>query len=113
MNMQNKSRYAVVVGMVCIAAVIAALMGIFGLVERLVDETENLPEVSRTSEPSGGQLYYNNTWYTPKESLETLLLLGIDKQLSGPADREDSEQADFLALLLIEPEEERFRILHL
>lgn len=115
MNMKHKSRQSAILLSVCIAAAAAVLMLVFGLIEYLVDKTENIPAegVLSSEKSSEGTLYYNNNWYVPEESLETLLVLGIDKRLDGSEDRADSEQVDFLALLIIDNEEECFRILHL
>lgn len=113
--MKNKSRQSAIVPAVCIAAAAAVLMLVFGLIEHGVGKTENFPaqEAAAAEDFSGGMLYYKNLWYVPREPLETLLVLGIDKRLDGPENRADSEQVDFLALLVMDKEAEHFRILHL
>ncbi len=113
--MKNKSQHKFFALPVCLIVVAVSLVFVFGLIEHLVSKTENsLPEdTTSASGNSGGQFYYKDTWYVPKKSAETLLVLGIDKRLDGSEDRETSEQVDFLALLVIEEEKERFRILHL
>lgn len=113
--MKNKSWYNIIALPVCLIGAALSLVIVFGLIEHAGSKTENfIPEETvSASGKSGGELYYNNTWYLPKESLETLLILGIDKRLDGSENREASEQVDFLSLLLIEEDEERFRILHL
>lgn len=115
MDMKHKSRKAAVVLTGCIFAAAALLMFVFGLIEQLISEAENIPAagLSSAEDSSDGTLYYKNAWYVPEESLETLLVLGIDKRLDGSEDRAESEQVDFLALLVIDIERERFRILHL
>lgn len=117
MNMRNKSRQRAIVLSVFIFVAAAVMMFVFGLIEHTFDKTGNVPaeDPSAAAGLSEGTLFYNNSWYVPREQLETLLILGIDKRLEGPEaeNRSDSEQVDFLALLVLDEETESFRILHL
>lgn len=61
--------------------------------------------------------YINGKWYAPRDDIETVLLLGLDKfEESIPAESSDyinNRQADFLLLLLIDRDDQTYTALHL
>lgn len=67
------------------------------------------------AEDAQGQLYYNGVWYVPKQNLETVLLLGLDEfSYSGTeGSYNNSRQADFILLLLLDHENRTISALHL
>ena len=90
---------------------------VFGLIENVIDKAENNiyseDEFSYSGVPEGS-LYYENAWYRSRDSLETVLILGLDKkQKDSSQERKNSEQADYLALLILDKEEKNFTILHI
>jgi len=87
----------------------------FEVVEHFLDRNvESAGENAFSSAGNDGkQLLWNGQTYTPKASLETILILGIDSISGADETRVDSKQADFLALLILDKNEESFHILHL
>ena len=62
-----------------------------------------------------GQIWYNGAWYALRDDLETVLLLGVDEfeeESSGGGYR-NTQQADFLMLLIFDTDDETFTALHL
>ena len=113
--MKNRIYLKVIALGIGLIGISALLFFVFGLIEGTLDKTENnlLSEQAAQTGTSGNDLYYESVWYRPRSSLESYLLLGIDKSLDGSDDRQHSEQADFLALLLLDKQQETFSILHL
>jgi len=114
--MKNKSRYKTIVLLICVIGAVFSLISVFGLIEHQVNKTENLllsAETTAAAQKTVGQIFYNGNWYRPKESVQTLLVLGIDKLLTGTENQKTSEQVDFLALLVMEEEQHSYRILYL
>ena len=111
MNKQTQKKGLVL--LVCLVVFTAVMVPVIGLIDRALNKVDGLPAVPETADEHRGQLYYESSWYTQKDSLKTILFLGIDKQMEAGGARAESEQVDFLALLLLDTETERFQILHL
>lgn len=116
--MKNRSQHKTIALLVCVIGTAVSLFIVFGLIEHFVNKAENasLEEAAAyVTDTPGGQIYYEDAWYIPRESIRTMLVLGIDKQNNGSEseERQTSEQVDFLALLVMDEEKESFRILHL
>lgn len=60
-------------------------------------------------------IYFEHEWYTPRKDLTNLLILGIDNFgiTASSNSYNNSGQADFLALVVLNEGEKTFRILHL
>lgn len=115
--MKNRGYSKIIAFVICLIGISAAMIIVFGLIENVIDKAENnIPaedEFSYSAVPEGA-LYYENEWYLPKDSLETILILGLDKKLTdSSAERQNSEQADYLALLVMDNEQKSYTILHL
>ncbi len=80
----------------------------FRFAERYLDKPVDDDEYSYSTY-EGEQVFYNGGYYAPKRDLETFLILGVDRA----EDRPNSEQADFVALVLMDNAAERYRILQL
>ena len=102
-----------IVGLICLAGILVIVV-VFGLIAKNIGKTGNDAEDAFSYyEYKGEQIYYESEWYIPKKSIESILILGID-QKSGESDKlANSQQADFLALMVINKEEKSYRILHL
>jgi len=61
------------------------------------------------------QMLFNGRWYSPKDELETVLVMGVDKYSSDEQAESylNTQQADFLMLLVIDREEETCTALQL
>lgn len=70
-------------------------------------------EEAQKQEDSG--LYLNGAYYSPKKNLETVLLIGVDKfeDQTKAQSYNNSQQADFLMLLVLDRKNERRTALHL
>jgi LCP family protein required for cell wall assembly len=94
----------------------ALLVVVFGLIENKLDNSGNekpFEDGYTWTEHSSDRLFYESAWYAPNESVETVLVLGIDKSEDVSENRQNSEQVDFLALVIFNKEEKSYRILQL
>lgn len=60
--------------------------------------------------------YLDGTWYAQKNGVETVLLIGVDKYTSGLQTNEsnrNTQQSDFLMVLLVDHAEKRVSALHI
>jgi len=113
--MENRSLKKEIVVLICLVGILA-LVVVFGLIAKMDGKAGNNPfsdDEFSYSDYSGEQIYYESEWYVPNDSIESILILGIDKKTDGSEDRQNAEQADFLAVVVINKEEESYRILHL
>ncbi len=105
-----------IVILLCLAGILALIVVGFYLVEHAVDKAEEKSsgdDEFSYSDYSGDQIYYEAQWYVPNENVESILILGIDREEEGSDERQNSQQADFLAIVVINKESESYRILHL
>lgn len=65
--------------------------------------------------PDDGRLYLGDVCYVPKKNLDVVLLIGVDKYISQTQGESynNSQQADFLMLLLLDRKAETCTALHL
>jgi len=108
MNVRNYKKEIII--LFCLIGVLA-LVVVFGL----IFQTENASsdDAYSYSDYPGNQIYYESQWYIPDDSVESILVLGIDKLVDGSDKRQTSEQADFLALIVMNKDTETYQILHL
>jgi LCP family protein required for cell wall assembly len=115
--MKNRaSRIKAIIIITCFLVGAALLVGVFGLIEALLDKTGSDKPVSDEfsyAENSAGQIYYESNWYVPDDSKESILILGIDQKEDSSEKRQNSQQADFFALVVMDKKEESYRILYL
>lgn len=107
---RKKLKKEIIVLLFLVGILMLILVG--GMVQMLSDRSESDDAFSYV-DGGGDQIFYESAWYVPKDSVESILILGIDKKEGASADREASEQADFLALLVFNRETESYQILHL
>jgi len=106
---------------ICLVGASVLLVVLFGLINDSNDKTEEL--INNTDVGSAqnspydndvdNQILYNGEQYVLKEQLDIYLMIGIDQMLEGDTSRLDSHQADFLALIILDTENNSFQILHL
>jgi len=114
--MKQKVSGRAVLAVVVILAVVGSMLLVFGVLERFLLPEESGAERNSEKTAGSGRLFYNNTWYAPAESLETILILGIDtSESAASADtaKDGMGQADFLELLILDKAAEEFQLLHL
>lgn len=107
--MNKKTQFGGLFLIAALVVITVLLVLMFGFIEKLIGSNKS-PESLNYTDSGDSRIYYNDTWYIKNESIETLLVLGIDKI----ADNEDaSSQADFLALVVMDEDNKSFRILHI
>jgi len=90
------------------------LFCIFGLIEKHLDKNGNDSQDGYSYSDSAGQLYYKNNWYVVNDAVESYLILGIDHSVENSLEaRSDSQQTDFIALLILNKDKESYQILQL
>lgn len=94
----------------------ALLLGV--LLLRILSDWEarnGTVNVLQSGDPDDGRLYLDGNCYVPNENLEVVLLIGVDKyeaQTHGES-YNNSQQADFLMLLMMDKQSETYTALHL
>lgn len=115
--MKNRINSKIIAFFLCLIGISAAAVIVFGLVENIMNKTGNnrsAEDEFSYSAVAEGSILFENTRYLPKDSLETILILGLDKKLTDSStNRQNSEQADYLALLIMDEEQKNYTILQL
>lgn len=104
-----------VLAIVLFLAVIAAGLFALNAWEKRRYKIENAG-MSMYIHDNKAELYYDGKYYTEKDELETILLLGLDKYYdTSPAhdSYSNTEQSDFLLLLVLDHETGSYTALHL
>lgn len=108
--MRNTIKAGLIFG--CLLIGVVLMIGIFGLIENSLDKAET-DASSLYTDSASGQILYESEWYVPNEHLESILIFGLDKRMDGSEDHQNSEQADFFALVVLDKQEKRYRILYI
>ena len=99
---------------VLIVAVLAvSLFLITGLVEKIVNRLHEEPQSPGYSSSGDLSVFFDGKQYKRNDTLETILVMGIDSLETPDGSREDSAQADFVALIILDKLNKSFRILHI
>lgn len=102
------------IGVIALLLILAILLFvIFGLIEKIVNRMNEVPESPGYTDSGDSRVFYDGEWYRMNDNLETILVLGIDSIETPDGGREDSAQADFVVLLLLDKLDRSFRILHI
>ena len=109
--METRSYKKELIILLCLVGFLA-LVVVFGLHYK-AENNNSSDDAFSYSDYTGDQIYYESQWYIPDDSVESLLILGIDKELDGSENRQTSEQADFLSLVLFHKTDKTYRIIHL
>lgn len=99
---------------VILIAIILLIVLLFSLIAKW-ETAHGLIDTSDSNTPDDGRLYLNEICYIPNEDLEVILLIGVDKYefQSQTEGYNNSQQADFLMLLLINKKAETYTMLHI
>lgn len=81
----------------------------------LLPSGQRTPEApDYAAEADDGRIEYQGVTYLPKPGLETVLFIGLDRELDGePVSYNNQAQADFLTLLIFDHRAQSFSVLHL
>lgn len=107
----NRKFSKIIVLLVAIALLFVLL---FSLIAKW-ETAHGLVDTADGSTPDDGRLYLDDICYIPNKELEVILLIGVDKyeSQSHAEGYNNSQQADFLMLLLIDKKTETYTALHL
>lgn len=107
------NRSAFKISAVLLAALLLVLL-LFSLLSRW-ENGHSAVETMDGDAADDGQLYLNDICYVLNKNLETVLLIGVDKYEAQVQDESynNSQQADFLMLLIMDKEAETYTALHL
>ncbi len=94
--------------------ILALLILSFRLVEKIINKSGSVsPNDAFSYTDSDGEIEYNGTAYLPKTKIRSILFMGIDSTQSPNEDRAESQQADFIVLLVVDEKDKSFRALHI
>ena len=104
----NRNAYKIVVFLIAVAIFLVLFFAFLSKWETKYGSVD-------TDTTDEGQIYVNGTSYITNKNLEVLLLIGVDKYESQLQDESynNTEQADFLMLLVIDKSAETYTLLHL
>lgn len=111
--MKNNSKLKIVIITVCFVLLCALMVCGFGLIERLVVENRDSGNADNNSGPNVGDVYFDGAWHTINSDVTSLLVIGVDKSVSEVEGKENSEQSDFFALVVINEKSKSYSILHI
>lgn len=112
----KKRQFINVATLICALVILSLLVFIvFNLIEHYLDEKNSgSSDDSFSFDEAKGHLFYGGEWYELNDSIESYLVLGIDKMVNGSGeDSPKSEQSDFVALLVLNKKEDSFQIIQL
>lgn len=107
----NKEHLRIIVMVVAIALALA-------LVFALLSAWENgrgAVDADRLDPVNDGRISYRGQWYVPNSKLKTMLVIGVDKfsEETSEDSYRNSQQSDFLLLLILNDEDKSYTALHL
>lgn len=111
--MKSNSKFKIVIIIVCFVLLCALIVCGFGLIERFVVENRNGGSTDNNSGPNVGDVYFDGAWHTLNRDITSLLVIGVDKSVSEVEGKENSEQSDFFALVVINEKSKSYSILHI
>ncbi|MBR6795897.1 MAG: LCP family protein [Clostridia bacterium] len=111
--MKSNSKLKIVIITVCFVLLCALMVCGFGLIESLVVENRNSGNADNNSGPNVGDVYFDGAWHTINSDVTSLLVIGVDKSVSEVEGKENSEQSDFFALVVINEKSKSYSILHI
>ena len=90
--------------------IIVIIIGLAILLVNKTDFNDNPPNNDEYNRYDDNRLYYNSQWYLPKDNIDTILFIGIDR--FGEIESTDSsQQADFIVLAVIDHNSESIQFL--
>ncbi len=106
----NKNKVKIIAIILGIVLVSAALVCLFGFIEKLLDKPgDNDPYSNATM----GRIVYNGQQYKRNDRVKTVLLLGIDSLDEETVGDDRSQQSDFISVLIVNERDETYQILQL
>ncbi len=99
---QNKSVFLVIVLLILVVSLVA----IFGYAEKLINRTQKEPDSLGRADSDGPR-------YVLNDNIESILVLGIDSLITPDGSKADSQQSDFVALVVIDKLNHSFKVLHI
>lgn len=101
----------------CLLAALLLFLGALTALHVWEEGVSKVPEdeTADSSEEEEEQIHYNGAWYTRRDDVETVLVLGIDKYIDEQEQsvQGDYEQSDFLMLLILDKTKESCAAVHI
>lgn len=99
---------------VIIAAIVLVLVLVFALLSTW-ESGRGAVDTDHIDPENDGRISYNGQWYVPNSKLQTILVIGLDKFTEDISEESyrNSQQSDFLLLLILDRAEESYTALHL
>jgi len=93
------------------AVVVIGLIVLFGLLDFKFNKGDDSSDAFNDSD-STAKVFFDSQWYEKKDSLETILFIGIDTfgEIEAVG---NSQQSDFLALMVIDHADKKLTVLHI
>ncbi len=111
MNARKAPRILLVIVIIAVLAVSMFLM--FGLIEKIVKLRRDDAVSPGYSDSGDSRIKFDGKDYVLDDTLEAILVMGIDSLAEPDGSRGDSTQADFFALIILDKMNKSFRILHI
>lgn len=111
--MKLRKHYKGIFLIIILIIITVSMLSIFRLIEMIIKRNSESPESPDYTDSGDSRVYYNGQWYTRDDDVETLLVLGIDSITAADGTRDDSAQADFVALIVMDNGSGTYRILHI
>ena len=110
--MKKRSVYKAVVITLSFLLVSAVIICTFGLIERHLNKSKNVSGDSLRPNNTGEMFYYGER-YLPRRNLTTLLILGIDSKEGTSENRAESQQSDFIMLMVLDDSEKTYKLIQI
>ncbi len=113
---RNRSRHRKIIPLKIIAVLLAVIISVCGVLfaVNLWEVRQKTQFDQQTAEVFASVIEYKGKTYELNENVETMLIIGLDKFESAETDSYNNDmQADFIMLLVIDNENEKFMGLHI
>ncbi len=105
-----RKHFKVVYCSIIVLVLIVSIIFAFSFAEKLIDKSKYNDETLSYTETGNNRVLYNGEYYDRNNYIDSVLLIGSDSY--AQADKAYT-QADFIALLVIDNMDARYRILHI
>ena len=111
--MKNRKQTKGIFFVIVLLVFAVSLIVLFGYAEKLINLLHEEPDSLGYTDSGVARTLYNGEWYTLNDTIESILVLGIDSMITPDNSKADSKQADFVALVVIDKLNHSFKVLHI
>ncbi len=112
----RKDLLKIVLGILCVILLIAGMAIILNAWETNHYSTDDSLSSGDSAGNTTADIEYNGIKYKLNRDIDTVLLIGVDKYVNSTTDSDtyiNTQQSDFLMLMVIDTENESYRVLHI